>query len=150
MTAKLPDSFSKLPADDNWKDVKAARAGQEALDQAILPKVFVSTDPAELIVLAGAISYKPIQGAPTLLWVRTPRPTCSGWARPATSTSSSPAAGSSRPGLDGPWTFATTSLPEDFKKIPIEHDALAVLASVPGTPQATEAVLLARFLEPPA
>ena len=28
--AQLPDSFSKLPADDNWKDVKAALPGQEA------------------------------------------------------------------------------------------------------------------------
>ena len=26
---KLPDSFSKLPADDNWKDVKAAVPGKK-------------------------------------------------------------------------------------------------------------------------
>ena len=45
--------------------------------------------------------------------------------------------------LDGPWTFATPTLPEDFKKIPVEHPRSRVLASVPGTPQATEAVLLA-------
>ena len=45
--------------------------------------------------------------------------------------------------LDGPWTFATPSLPADFKQIPVEHPRSRVLASVPGTPQATEAVLLA-------
>ena len=28
---KLPESFAKLPSDDNWKDVKAALPGQEAL-----------------------------------------------------------------------------------------------------------------------
>ena len=27
---KLPPSFEKLPADENWKDVKAERPGQEA------------------------------------------------------------------------------------------------------------------------
>ena len=45
--------------------------------------------------------------------------------------------------LDGPWTFATPTLPADFKQIPLEHPRSRVLASVPGTPQATEAVLLA-------
>ena len=49
----------------------------------------------------------------------------------------------SAPSLDGPWTFATPKLPEDFKKIPIEHPRSRVLASVPGTPQAIEAVVLA-------
>jgi hypothetical protein len=34
-------------------------------------------------------------------------------------------------------------LPEDFKRIPVEHPRSRVLASIPGTPQATEAVLLA-------
>ena len=47
------------------------------------------------------------------------------------------------PGLDGPWTFATPTLPEEFKEIPIEHPRSRVLASVPGTSQAIEAVLLA-------
>ena len=31
----------------------------------------------------------------------------------------------------GPWTFATLTLPEDFKKIPLEHDRSRVLAAVP-------------------
>ena len=44
----------------------------------------------------------------------------------------------------GPWTFATPNLPPDFQKIPLEHPRSRVLASVPGTRQATEAVLLAQ------
>ena len=48
------------------------------------------------------------------------------------------------PGFTGPWTFATPSLPEDFKKIPLEHPRSRVLASVPGTQQAAEGVLLAQ------
>ena len=50
----------------------------------------------------------------------------------------------SAPDFTGPWTFATPKLPEDFKKIPLEHERSRVLASVPGTKQAVEAVLLAQ------
>ena len=48
------------------------------------------------------------------------------------------------PDFKGPWTFATPNLPEDFKRIPREHPRSHVLASVPGTRQAFEAVLLAQ------
>ena len=41
-------------------------------------------------------------------------------------------------------TFATPSLPADFARIPLEHERSRVLASVPGTVQAAEAVLLAQ------
>ncbi len=51
----------------------------------------------------------------------------------------------SAPDFSGPWTFATPSLPADFKKIPLEHERSRVLASVPGTDQAAEAVLLAQI-----
>ena len=54
------------------------------------------------------------------------------------------AAGSPHRISTGPWTFATPNLPEDFKKIPLEHPRSRVLASVPGTAQAAEAVLLAQ------
>ena len=49
------------------------------------------------------------------------------------------------PGFNGPWTFATPTLPEDFKKIPLSHQRSRVLASVPGTDEAAEAVLLAQI-----
>src|SRR5688572_3340475 len=65
---KLPESFSKLPADDNWKDVKAAVPG-ERLSAKAVPKVFVSTQPAELIALDGAPKYQKVEGTTTLLWV---------------------------------------------------------------------------------
>src|SRR5262249_44779300 len=48
------------------------------------------------------------------------------------------------PAISGPWTFATPELPEDFKHISLEHPRSRVLASVPGTQQAAEAVLLAQ------
>jgi hypothetical protein len=51
----------------------------------------------------------------------------------------------SAPDFTGPWTFATPSLPEDFTKIPLEHERSRVLASVPGTDQAVEAVMIAQI-----
>ena len=51
----------------------------------------------------------------------------------------------SAPDFTGPWTFATPKLPDDFKNIPLEHERSRVLASVPGTDQAIEAVLLAQI-----
>ncbi len=57
----LPASFSKLPADENWKEVKAAVPGK-AIATASVPRVFVSESPAELILLRGAAQYEPVPG----------------------------------------------------------------------------------------
>jgi hypothetical protein len=51
----------------------------------------------------------------------------------------------SAPAFTGPWTFATLALPDDFKRIPLEHPRSRVLAAVPGTSQAIDAVLLAQI-----
>jgi hypothetical protein len=139
---KLPDSFGKLPADENWKDVKAALPGQKlAADKA--PKVFVSTAPAELILLTGPPVYKPVTGT-TLTWVSNTESDLFrvGAAGPVYYL----VAGRwfTAPAFTGPWTFATPSLPADFQKIPLEHPRSRVLAAVPGTQQAAEAVLLAQ------
>jgi len=139
---KLPDSFKKLPADDNWTDVKAAVPGKKFSDKT-LPRVFVTLEPAELIVIDGKIAYKPVTGAGELQWISNSEAdlfrmgttgdfyflVAGRWFKSAS--------------LDGPWTFATPTLPEEFKKIPIEHERSRVLASVPGTPQANEAIQLA-------
>ncbi len=126
---KLPGSFTQLPADDNWKDVKAALPGQPL---AAPPKVFVSTTPAEMILLTGAPNYLAVTGT-QLLWVsqhrerrlpaRQGRPGVLPRVRPLVQFA----------GFTGPWTFATPTLPEDFKKIPLSHERSRVLASVPGT-----------------
>jgi len=47
--------------------------------------------------------------------------------------------------LTGPWTFASLSLPPDFANIPLSNPASAILASVPGTSQAKDAVLIAQI-----
>ena len=141
----LPASFGRLPADDNWKDVKAALPGRTPSASA-LPRVFVSTAPAELILVRGEPQYDPVPGT-KLAWVRN---TDSDVFRLGTNgTVYYLVAGRwfSAPGFDGPWTFASLSLPADFKNIPLEHERSRVLASVPGTTQAAEAVLLAQVPE---
>jgi hypothetical protein len=64
---KLPESFAKLPADDNWKEVKAALPGKN-IDAKQAPRVFVSTMPAEMILIDGKPAYQQIVGT-SLYWV---------------------------------------------------------------------------------
>lgn len=137
----LPASFSKLPADDNWKDVRSALPFKAS---GTVPQVFYSASPAELILVQGAPKYTAVTGT-KLMWVNN---TESDVFRMGTSgTVYYLVAGRwfSSASFDGPWAFASTSLPEDFKKIPLEHPRSRVLASVPGTTQAAEAVLLAQI-----
>jgi hypothetical protein len=139
--ATLPESFSKLPSDDNWKEVKDNLPGKHA---AHVPAVFFSTEPSELVLFNGEPKYVPVPGT-NLLWVNNTESDVfrdgkdgpvyylvSGrWFR--------------APNMNGNWTFATPDLPEDFKKISLEHPRSRVLASVPGTQQAAEAILLAQI-----
>jgi len=139
----LPGSFGKLPADDNWKEVKAALPGAE-LDAKKAPQVFVSTTPAEMILLDGAPKYEPVANT-SLQWVSN---TESDVFRAGTNGAVYYLIAGrwfSAPNFQGPWTFATPGLPGDFQKIPLEHPRSRVLASVPGTQQAAEAVLLAQI-----
>ena len=137
----LPDSFKKLPAEENWKDVKANLPGKT---NKAGPKVFVSFTPAELILLTGEPAYQAVSST-KLMWVSN---TESDVFRMGTTGSVYYLVAGrwfSAPDFTGPWTFATTSLPEEFKKISLEHERSRVLASVPGTDQAIEAVLAAQI-----
>ena len=137
----LPGSFAKLPADENWKDVKDTLPGQK-LSASQMPKVFVSFEPAELILLKGQPRYLTVEGT-KLLWVNNTESDV--FRMGPTGLVYFLVAGRwfSAPDFTGPWTFATLKLPDDFKRIPLEHERSRVLASVPGTPQAIEAVILA-------
>ena len=139
---KLPDSFSKLPKDDNWKDVIAALPGR-AISAAQVPTVHVSTTPAEMILLTGAPSYITV-GTSKLLWVNNSENDVFRIGRTGTVYYLVAGRWFSAPDFKGPWTFATPNLPPEFQQIPLEHPRSRVLASVPGTQQAAEAVLMAQ------
>jgi hypothetical protein len=137
----LPESFKKLPAEDNWKDVKANLPGTPAKT---VPKVLVTYQPGELILLRGEPNYLLVQGT-ELLWVSNTDSDVFRMGKTGPVYYLVAGRWFSAPDFTGPWTFATPSLPADFKKIPLEHDRSRVLASVPGTDQAAEAVLLAQI-----
>jgi hypothetical protein len=139
----LPGSFKKLPADDNWKDVKAALPGKK-LDAKSLPTVFVSMTPAEMLLLRGEPSYLLVSGTKELLWVQNTDSDLFRMGKTGPVYYLVAGRWFSAPAFTGPWTFATPKLPDDFKRIPLEHPRSRVLASVPGTAQAAEAVLLAQ------
>jgi hypothetical protein len=137
----LPDSFKRLPPDDNWKEVKANLPGKPVK---AVPKVFVSLQPAELILLSGEPNYLVVQGT-NLLWVSNTESDVFRVGKTGAVYYLVAGRWFSAPDFAGPWTFVTPSLPADFKKIPLEHERSRVLASVPGTDQAAEAVLLAQI-----
>ena len=115
---------------------------KDAVARGVLPTIYVSTVPAELIQTRGRPDYEPIEGT-DLLHVRNSSANIvldpadqrhyvllSGrWFRSASLA-------------EGPWEFVPhDKLPAAFAKIPEGHPRGAVLASVPGTPQAKEALI---------
>jgi len=66
-------SFKKLPADDTLE----GRPGQRPREEGQPTTVFLSTAPAELILLQGAPNYQLVRAPATCCWVSTPRATSS-------------------------------------------------------------------------
>ena len=140
--ATLPAAFSQLPADANFGDVRKQIPGRR-LSPAEMPTIFVSTVPAEIIVTSGTPQLVAIPGTSLRYVANTD---ASLFVDSATGRYYYLVSGRwfSAASLDGPWTFATTSLPPDFARIPPSSPRGSVLVSVPGTPQAQEALLQAQ------
>ncbi len=135
--SSVPGEFADLPADENWSEARKAIPGRKIA----VPKVVVAYEPSELIVLDGPPVFATIPGTRLEVVENTSSElfrhegaayyflTSGRWFRAA--------------GLDGPWTAASKALPDDFARIPVDHPAARVRPSVPGTPEAADAVLLA-------
>ncbi|MEW6348600.1 MAG: hypothetical protein AB1646_06025 [Thermodesulfobacteriota bacterium] len=140
---ELPRSFSKIPADENWQPVRA-HLDAAPRQGAAVPSVFVSKQPAELIVVDGKPQLTPIQGTRIS-------------AVSNTDADLYQYAGDGRfyallagrwfrsKGLTGPWSPVGKDLPSDFARIPADGPQGHVLASVPGTPDAEEALIRANI-----
>jgi hypothetical protein len=141
VTTKLPPDMAKLPTGQNWGDVLKAVPAPASAGAA--PKVWFTDKPAELIVFKGSPAYAKIPGTSLQYAANTESNVfqhspdnqvyvlLSGrWFRAAT--------------LEGPWTFAGNDLPMDFSRLPKKQSYSSVLASVPGTQEASDAVLLAQ------
>ena len=109
-----------------------------------MPKVYVTNDPSELILIDGEPKYEPVPNT-GLLWISNTESDLFRLGKDGPVYYLVAGRWFTAPGLGGHWTFATPHLPEDFKRISVEHPRSRVLASVPGTQQAAEAVLLAEI-----
>jgi hypothetical protein len=139
LAKSLPGDLTRLPADDNFKDARDNAQGRNP-QYSKVPKIFMVTEPAELIVIDGKPKYK-ATGADDLQYVSNTEAdlfyyegdknwyflVAGRWYR-------------SSKALDGPWSFATADLPKVFASIPSGGPKGRVLYSVPGTPQAQESV----------
>jgi hypothetical protein len=112
-----------------------------SLQKGPVPKIYVATEPAEILVIDGAPNYTPLQGT-NLLYVSN----TTGQIFKRTVDQKTYVLLSGRwyaaPSLDGPWTFVPgAQLPPDFAQIPDDSPKENVKASVPGTVQAQEALI---------
>src|SRR5881392_842213 len=139
---KLPPDMSKVPQDKQWSALKKI-IPPPAKSGGVTPAVFYSDKPAEVILFDGQPVYAQVQdtqltyatNTDSVVFVFTPTQqfyylTAGRWF--------------SASDLQGPWTYATPDLPADFATIPLSSPASAILASVPGTEEAKDAVLLAQ------
>jgi hypothetical protein len=136
---QLPPAFSSLPADQNFAAVRKQIPGRR-LSPAEMPSVFVSTVPAVIIVTAGTPKLVPIPGT-SLRYVSNTDANLIVDTKTGKYYFLTSGRWFAASNLDGPWTFATTELPADFRRIPPASARGSVLVSVPGTPQAQEAIL---------
>jgi hypothetical protein len=141
-TRTLPAEMAKLPAGQNFDDVK--KMVPPPAVEAKPVKIVYTSKPGEMILFEG----KPA-------WVEIPKTAL----RYAKNTESDVFLQSSQKqyyflvsgrwfrakSLEGPWTYASADLPKDFLAIPPRGPKGNVLASVPGTEQAIDAVLLAQI-----
>ncbi|HZS17331.1 MAG TPA: hypothetical protein VFA51_05295, partial [Candidatus Udaeobacter sp.] len=139
---KLPPDMSKVPQDKQWSGLKKF-IPPAANTKGPTPEVFYSDKPAEIILFDGQPAYAQIPN--TQLEYATNTSSVVFQYKP-TKKIYYLTAGRwfSAPDLKGPWTYATPDLPPDFAKIPTSSPASAILATVPGTEQAKDAVLLAQ------
>ncbi len=139
VATQLPDKLNKLPADENWAEV---RKNIPAKKSDVAEHVYASTLPAELLLTTGEPEYSPIPNTKLLEITNTESlllldsaggkfyyQVAGRWFRAQK--------------LDGPWSAASADLPEDFTKIPDDHSLAFIKATVPGTDEAADAVLLA-------
>jgi hypothetical protein len=143
LTTTLPKDFKKLPNSGKFATALQAVPPPQ-VSNPIIPQVFYSTVPAEVILFDGPPKYTNIPGTQLAYANNTDSPV---FFQSGTMTYYYLTAGRwfSAPSLTGPWTFATLNLPPDFANIPLSSPASAVLASVPGTSEAKDAVLIAQI-----
>ncbi len=134
LKARILDKEDKDPHDHS-AGISAAPGG------GVTPVVFVSTVPAELIQTGGAPQFTPIPGTQLVYATNTENDIFMDVKTQDYFTLLSGRWFQSR-SLNGPWTWLSGDrLPRDFERIAPDSPKAAVLASIPGTEQAKEALI---------
>ncbi|MFN5356297.1 MAG: hypothetical protein ACK5CT_06795 [Bacteroidota bacterium] len=139
LTKNVPSSVKK--AMEKSAQPSDTSSAMKTDDDGVVPEIVVSTVPAELLQTKGNPEFKPVTGTGLLYVDNT-----DDYIFREISSQKFFILKSGRwyasGGLDGGWKYIPSdSIPADFAKIPPGSDMDAVLASVPGTPQAKDAVL---------
>ncbi|HTR42425.1 MAG TPA: carbohydrate-binding family V/XII [Pseudomonadales bacterium] len=143
-----PWAQTYAPPSDINDALKAAMATQEVdplypqdPNAPIVQQVFASTTPAELIQTTGSPNLLSVPGT-DLLYVDNTSSAIFYYLDNTSYYVLISGRWFTAPGLSGGWAFVPPGqLPADFKKIPPDSIKSNVLLSVPGTPQAQEAVI---------
>ena len=139
----LPKDIERLWQAPYFRDLATAIPLRLPAAASVVPSVFYSDAPGDVIVFEGEPAYKTIPGTElsyatnTVSYVFRYGHTNQVYYLTAGRWFSASS-------LDGPWTFASSTLPADFARIPASSPAAQVLASVPGTEEAKDAVLMAQ------
>jgi hypothetical protein len=141
---QLPERFQALKKDPAFSSVARYLPATAPPSNYVAPQIFVSQKPAEIIVTAGPPSLRAVTGTGLQRITNTPNVL---FFHPAENLYYVLLSGRwfSARAFAGPWQFATDRLPPDFSLISPSGPDAAVLASVPGTIPAQEAVLQAQI-----
>jgi hypothetical protein len=142
-TEKLAKDISKVAKDPQWARIKAMVPPPKS-SSGVIPQIFYSNRPAEIILFNGHPVFSKIPGTQLVYSTNT-----SAYLFVYTATNQFYYLTGGRwfraNSLTGPWSFATLDLPADFAQIPSSSPASVILSSVPGTEEAKDAVLLAQI-----
>jgi len=139
----LPKDMDKLPKDQQFQALQKV-IPPPAQPGGPIPKIFYASVPAEIILFDGKPQYANIPQTQLVYATNTDSPV---FVYTPTNEYYYLAAGRwfKSNNLEGQWAFASLDLPADFRNIPLSSPASAILASVPGTEEAKDAVLIAQI-----
>lgn len=131
---KIQKELDKVAEEDGEDEVATAKKG-------VVPEIVVRTKPAELIQIDGEPNFVPVKGT-DLLYVKNSEDNIILDIKSQNYFILISGRWYSSKNMNGPWSFKEADeLPENFSMIPEGSDLDVLLASVPGTDAAREAVL---------
>lgn len=134
------DAEALIPKEEDAEDPESAPEAPSPADTR-MPRVFVATEPTELIHTTGEPEFGTIRGT-NLLYVSNTESDVFLTIDPQQIYILTSGRWYTAPSKDGPWSYVPSEeLPEDFSRIPPGSDKGHVLASVAGTDEAHDAVL---------